>query len=177
MQFENPQELPINDSMRDDMVFKVSRLDPWYVNIVNFMVAGYIPPGEDKKKLVMKVVSTYEICHTSLESVLMACSKDVYRQRKTFKPLKDDTHHHMEDIMGVFCTHAKIWQSGFCWPTMYEDTKYFIRRCGPCQKHVNINSCDALALTNNPKLSSLMSGELTIWDHSQSQRTMSTSWW
>jgi hypothetical protein len=52
MQFENPQELPINDSMRDDMLFKVSRSDPWYTNIVNFMVVGYIPPGEDKKKLV-----------------------------------------------------------------------------------------------------------------------------
>jgi hypothetical protein len=28
MQFENPQELPINYSMRDDMLFKVSRSDP-----------------------------------------------------------------------------------------------------------------------------------------------------
>jgi hypothetical protein len=52
MQFENPQELPINDSMRDDMLFKVSRSDPWYLNIINFMVVGYIPPGEDKKKLI-----------------------------------------------------------------------------------------------------------------------------
>jgi hypothetical protein len=32
MQFQNPQELPINDSMRNDMLFKVSRSDPWYVN-------------------------------------------------------------------------------------------------------------------------------------------------
>jgi hypothetical protein len=30
----------------------------------------------------------------------MACSEDVYRKRKTFKSLKDDTHHHIEDIMG-----------------------------------------------------------------------------
>jgi hypothetical protein len=43
----------------------------------------------------------------------------------------------------------KIWQSGFCWPTIYEDIKDFIRRCGACQKHVNINSRDAMALTNN----------------------------
>jgi hypothetical protein len=52
MQFENPQELPINDSMRDDMLFKVFISDPWYTNVVNFMVVGYISPGEDKKKLV-----------------------------------------------------------------------------------------------------------------------------
>jgi hypothetical protein len=28
MQLENSQELPINDSLRDDMLFKVSKLDP-----------------------------------------------------------------------------------------------------------------------------------------------------
>jgi hypothetical protein len=54
IQFENLQELPINDSLRDDMIFKVSKSDPWYVNIVNFMVAGYVPPGENKRKLVYK---------------------------------------------------------------------------------------------------------------------------
>ena len=52
MQFENLQELPINDSLRDDMLFKVTKLDPWYENIVNFMVAGYVQPGENKRKLI-----------------------------------------------------------------------------------------------------------------------------
>jgi hypothetical protein len=85
MQFENSQELPINDSMRDDMLFKVSRSDH---------------QGRIRRSSFMKVVSTYGIFHTSLESVLMACSKDVYRQRKALKSLKDANHHHMEDIMG-----------------------------------------------------------------------------
>ena len=49
----------------------------------------------------------------------------------------------------TFRTHAKIWQSGFFWPSMYEDTKDFIRRCTRCQKHGNINTCDAMPLTNN----------------------------
>jgi hypothetical protein len=52
MQFENLQQLPINDSLRDDMLFKVSKLDPWYTNIVNFMVASYVPPGENKRKII-----------------------------------------------------------------------------------------------------------------------------
>jgi hypothetical protein len=25
---------------------------------------------------------------------------------------------------GAFCTHAKIWQCGFFYPTMYEDTRF-----------------------------------------------------
>ena len=32
---------------------------------------------------------------------------------------------------------------------MYEDTKDFIQRCGSCQRHGNINSRDAMPLTNN----------------------------
>jgi hypothetical protein len=54
MQFKNSQELPINNSLRDDMLFKITRSDPWYVNIINFMVAGYVPPGENKRKLIYK---------------------------------------------------------------------------------------------------------------------------
>ena len=52
MQFENLQELPINNSLQDDMLFKVTKSDPWYANIVNFMVADYVPPGENKRKLI-----------------------------------------------------------------------------------------------------------------------------
>jgi hypothetical protein len=32
---------------------------------------------------------------------------------------------------------------------MYEDMKNFVRRCGACQRHGNINSRDAMPLTNN----------------------------
>jgi hypothetical protein len=38
--------------MREDMMFKVTDSNPWYANIVNFMVVGYVSPGEDKKKLI-----------------------------------------------------------------------------------------------------------------------------
>jgi hypothetical protein len=50
---------------------------------------------------------------------------------------------------GAFRTHAKIWESGFFWPTMYQDTKDFVWRCGSCQRHGNINTRDAMPLTNN----------------------------
>ena len=49
----------------------------------------------------------------------------------------------------AFCTHAKIWQSGFFWPTMYVDAKEFIRRCKYCQKHGGITARDAMPLTYN----------------------------
>jgi hypothetical protein len=47
LQFKESAELPINDYMRDDTLLKVSTTDPWYANIINYIVAGYIPPGAD----------------------------------------------------------------------------------------------------------------------------------
>jgi hypothetical protein len=45
------QERLTNDFLHDDMLLKVTDSNPWYANIVNFMVSGYVPPGENKKKL------------------------------------------------------------------------------------------------------------------------------
>jgi hypothetical protein len=52
MSITTTQEPPINDFLRDDMLLKVSTSHLWYANIVNFMVSGYVPLGENKKKLV-----------------------------------------------------------------------------------------------------------------------------
>jgi hypothetical protein len=44
-------ELPINDFLRNDMLLKVTDSNPWYANIVNFMVAGYVPSEENRRTL------------------------------------------------------------------------------------------------------------------------------
>ena len=89
--------------------------------------------GRTKGSSSTKVVSTYGMSHTSSESALMTYSKDVYRWKKASRSSSDATHHHMEDInYDAFRTDLKISQSGFFWPTMYGDTKDFIRRCGGC---------------------------------------------
>jgi hypothetical protein len=44
-------ELPINDFLRNDMLLKVTDSNPWYANIVNFMVAGYVPSEENMRTL------------------------------------------------------------------------------------------------------------------------------
>ena len=54
MSSTNLQEGSINDFLRDDMLLKVADINPWYENIVNFMVSRYIPPGENKKKLQLE---------------------------------------------------------------------------------------------------------------------------
>ena len=51
LQYKETHESPISDSLRDDTLLKVTDSDPWYANIVNYMVVGYVAPGEDKRKL------------------------------------------------------------------------------------------------------------------------------
>jgi len=66
-------ELPINDYLRDDTLLKVTYSNPWYANIVNYMVAGYVAPGEDKRKLKHLSRSHLWDDPYSTESVLMGC--------------------------------------------------------------------------------------------------------
>ena len=51
MQFEETSSLLIDDYMRDDTLLKVTSSQPWYGELVNYMVSGYIPKGVDKRKL------------------------------------------------------------------------------------------------------------------------------
>jgi hypothetical protein len=140
MQFENPQELPINDYLRDDMLYKVASVNPWYADIINFMVAGYVPPGENKRKLIQE-----SRLHLWDDPYLFRVYSDGLLRRcvPTKEGIKIIERCHSSPYgghYGAFRTHAKIWQCGFFWPTMYEDTKDFIRRCGACQRHGNINT-------------------------------------
>ena len=51
LQYKETHVSPINDYLRDDTLLKVTDSDPWYANIVNYMVAGYVAPREYKRKL------------------------------------------------------------------------------------------------------------------------------
>jgi hypothetical protein len=116
------------------------------------MVVGYVPPGGDKRKL------KYEArCHLWEDPYLYwVCADGLLRKCVLMvEAMKIIERCHASPYgghYGAFCTNAKIWQSGFFWPTMYQDTKEFVRRCARCQKHGNINTRDAMPLQNNLKI-------------------------
>ena len=108
MQFENSQELPINDLLWDDMLFKVTKSDPWYANIDNFMVAGYVPPEENKRKLIYE-----NYIHIWDEPYLFRVYSDGLLRRCV--PVEEDIkiieRCHSSPYgghYGAFCTHLKI---------------------------------------------------------------------
>jgi hypothetical protein len=135
--------------MRDDIVYRIARSDPWYADIVNFMVAGYIRPGADKKKLI------YESLHHLWDEpyLFRVCTDGLLRRcvsaEEGMKIIERCHSSPYGGHYGAFCTHAKIWQSGFFWPTMYQDTTDFVRRCNSYQRHGNINARNVIPLTTN----------------------------
>jgi hypothetical protein len=117
MQFENPQEPPINDSLRDDMLFQIFRSDPWYANIVNFMVAGYVPPGGDKIKLIyesrLHIWDDPYLFRVCSDGLLIRC----VLVKEGIKIIERCHSSPYGGHYGAFRTHTKIWHSGFFWPT------------------------------------------------------------
>jgi hypothetical protein len=135
--------------MSDNILLKVSTIDLWYANIANYIMAGYIPHGADKKKIIRYSrlhlwddPYLYRVC---VDGLLRRC----IRAFETWKILECCHSSPYGGHYGAFHTNAKVWQSRFYWPTMYDDAKSFVRRYSKCQKHGNINARDAMLLTLN----------------------------
>jgi hypothetical protein len=102
-----------------------------------------------KRSSFMKVAFTYRMSHTSSEYAQMGLLRRCVPVEEGLKIIERCHSSPYGGHYGAFRTHAKIWESGFFWATIYQDTKDFVRRCGSCQRHGNINTRDALPLTNN----------------------------
>jgi hypothetical protein len=125
LQFEKSAELPINDYMKDDNLLKVSTIDPWYANIVNYIMAGYIPLGANKKKIIrdsrLHLWDDPYLNRVCTDGLLRRCipAFETWKILERYHSSPYGGHH------GAFHTNAKVRQSGFYWPTMYDDTKSF----------------------------------------------------
>jgi hypothetical protein len=132
LKFEESVELPINDYMRDNTLLKVSTTDPWYANIVNYIVAGYIPPGANKKKIIrdsrLHLWDDPYMFRVCADGLLRRCIP-VFETRNILERRHSSPY---GGHYGAFRTNAKVWESGFYWPTMYDDAKSFVRCCSRC---------------------------------------------
>jgi hypothetical protein len=78
LQLEEFTELPINDYMRDDALLKVSSINTWYANIVNYIIAGYIPLGATRRRSSETIECIYGMILICIEYALMAYLEDAY---------------------------------------------------------------------------------------------------
>jgi hypothetical protein len=105
LQFEESVELAVNYYIRDDTLLEVSTTDSWYANIIR-----------DSRLHLWGDPYLYRVCNDGLPR----------RCIPAFEKWKILEHCHSSPYGGhyrAFNTNGKVWQSGFYWPTMYDDTK------------------------------------------------------
>ena len=116
------------------------------------MVSGYVPPWETRKNLTYESRShlwdAQYLYRVRADGLLRRCVPTMEGQ-KIFEKCRAAPY---GGHYGVFRTQAKIWQSGFFWPSMYEDTKDDIKSCPNCQKHGGITARNVMSLTYNLQL-------------------------
>jgi hypothetical protein len=142
LQFEESTEMSINHYTRDDTLLKVLTTDPWFADIINYIAANRKKIIRDSRIHLWDDSYLYWVCTDGLLS----------RSILAFETRKIVERCHLSPYgghYGAFCTNAKVWQSGFYWPTMYDDSKSFVRCYIQCQRHGIINTRDTMPLILN----------------------------
>ncbi|XP_052185243.1 uncharacterized protein LOC127796879 [Diospyros lotus] len=133
---------PIHDNFPDEQLFKVnviraSFVVPWYADIANYLATGLIPDHwskQDRHKFFRKVRTffwdepyLFKYCP---DQIIRRCIPD-HEQQSVIN------FSHTLACGGHFSvkkTVAKIFQSGFYWPTLFKDVYKFCSNCDRCQR-------------------------------------------
>lgn len=127
--------IPIYDSFPDEQlaILRVqSNSDPWFADYANFIVAKFLPPGltfQQRKKFFDDLRYYFwddpHLFREGADGILRRCvpeheHKDILRQCHG-NPYGG--HH-----AGERTTH-KVLQSGFYWPTLFNDARNYVLSC------------------------------------------------
>ena len=140
-------DVPVNDEFPDEKLFAIEdkRKVPWFADYVNYLVAKVIPPEfnyQQKKRFFAHLKHYYWE-----EPILYRhCADQVIRRCVPEDEMHSILNHcHTLPCGGHFGgqrTAAKVLQSGFYWPSLFEDAHQFVSTCDKCQRMGNISRKD-----------------------------------
>ncbi|KAK8690607.1 hypothetical protein V6N13_074138 [Hibiscus sabdariffa] len=140
------KDMEISDSFPDEKILSATAI-PWYVDIVNFLVSGIVPPdlsSHSRKKFRHDAKFFYRV-----ESYLFKqCADQVLRRCVPEEEHKDIMYHCHDASCGGNRTAAKILQSDFYWPTLFKDAHAFAKACDRFQRTRNISRRNEMSLQN-----------------------------
>ena len=134
IQNENNDQ-PVEDKFPDEYLFAVSIKSPWYVDIANYLAIGKMPfhlTPREKRRIVHNSTSyswiNEELYKTGLDLII----RRWVREDEILEILKAC---HDEPCGGHFSnkrTAYKILLLGYYWPSIFKDTKEYVKRCDSC---------------------------------------------
>nr|URM60731.1 ZF-HD family protein [Gymnema sylvestre] len=135
-------QIPLRDTFPDEQLYQLGGKDPWYADIVNFLVAHEIPANcnrhqvnklrSESKYYVWDDPYLWRICS---DQIIRRCIPD-YEFSSVLRfchTLACGGH------FGPQRTARKVLDSGLYWPTLFRDAYDYCKSCERCQHTGNIS--------------------------------------
>ena len=139
----------IEEKFLDEQLFQLSIQVPWYVDIVNYLACGIMPPEfsyQQRRKL--RNDTRFYICDDPL-----LFRRGTYQIIRGCVPEADQgdiiDQSHASLYGGHFAkerTTYKILKSGFYWPTLFKDCCEWVKHYDRCQRMGNIGRRNEMPL-------------------------------
>ncbi|KAM1775013.1 hypothetical protein ACFX12_044311 [Malus domestica] len=143
----NEESLPIAETFPDEQLMSIKVSEPWYANLVNFLVSKQIPSTltrhqrdklrNDARFYVWDDPYLWKYC---LDQIIRRCVHD-----SEFHSILSFCHTYA--CGGHFSTQRtalKMLQCGFYWPSIFKDARIFCLTCDKCQRTGNISARDQM---------------------------------
>eukprot|EP00253_Pinus_taeda_P030547 PITA_30547 len=142
-------DTPVEDKFPDEYLFAVTTQTPWFVDIASYLVTRKLPSHffpKEKRKIIQKSASyswiTNELYKTGPYLMIRRCVRE-YEMPEILKACHD------EPCGGHFAdkrTAYKILHLGYYWPSIFRDSKEYVKRCDSCQRLGNAAPSDEMPL-------------------------------
>ena len=139
----------INESFPDEQLFGIQEEEPWFADIVNYLVSNVIPPDLSyaQRKKFLHEAKWYRWDEPFL---FRQGSDQIIRRCIPYSEIEGILQAYHDSTYGGHYggqkTTARILQAGFFWPTLFKDAHQFVLKCDRCQRVGNISRRDEMPL-------------------------------
>ncbi|CAN6700765.1 unnamed protein product [Malus baccata var. baccata] len=157
----NEEALPILETFPDEQLMSIKVSEPWYADLVNFLVTKRIPSTytkhqrdklrHDARFYVWDDPYLWKFCP---DQIVRRCVHD-----SEFRSILSFCHTYAcGGHFGTQRTALKVLQCGFYWPSIFKDARTFCLTCDKCQRMGNIGARDQM-----PQVSILNVEIFDVW--------------
>ena len=131
------EDSPVEDKFPDEYLFAIITQTPWFADIANYLSSGKFPTqfASKQRKKIVRESSRYSWVNGDLFYIgpdLMI--RNCVREDEILDILRAC---HDEPCGGHFAdkrTAYKVLQLGYYWPSIFRDTKKYVKQCDRCQR-------------------------------------------